>query len=193
MADEKEWKLECDELYFKWIIERLKIPTGELTNDSFTGLIARLKELQKTRFTFTIHTDYNREFDGKRLRTEYYCSILHDEEVPNYILGPPVSVLEVLVGLSIRMCEEVLGDDTSWELFCLMLLNLGVVKDDGGVCDEEDLNEIITKWLNREFDFNGVGSPFPLDKNDEGVDQRKIDIWQQLSLYLDEIKYSEED
>lgn len=180
--------MDHDELYFKWIIERLKIPKGEIDKEHVDAFTLRMKELDKIPFTFTIHTDYNREFDGKRLRTEYY-----GEDLPNYILDAPVTVLEVLVGLAIRICEEVLGDDNSWDLFGLMLLNLGILKEDGGTCKEEEIDEIIKKWLSREFDFNGVGSPFPLTKNDEGVDQRKIDIWQQLSLYLDEIKYSEDE
>ena len=193
MDDLKEWKLGSDELYFKWLIKRLNVPEEE-TNMKRLGELD-LKKLGTIPFKYTIHTDYNREFDAKKLRTEYY-----GEDLPDYILKSPASVLEVLVGLSIRMCEEVLGDDTSWDLFCLMLLNLGIYNKDvvgstpcRGWCHDEDIPGIVDKWLNREFDFNGVGSPFPLKRNDEGLDQRKIDIWQQLSLYLDEIKYSEED
>lgn len=184
--DVKEWKPGSDELYFKWLIKRLNIPEED-TDIQHLGEID-LKKLGMIPFKYTIHTDYNREFDARKLRTEYY-----GEDLPDYISEGPVSVLEVLIGLSIRMCEEVLGDDTSWNLFCLMLLNLGIYLKSRGWCHDEDIPGIVDKWLNREFNFNGVGSPFPLKRNDEGLDQRKIDIWQQLSLYLDEIKYSEED
>lgn len=186
MDGAKEWKLGDDELYFKWLIDELSIPDEVMECDVFTnGLMDRLKTLGKIPFSFSIPTDYNREFDGKKLRSEYY-----GESDSNYILEGPSSVLEVLIGLSKRVCEDILGDDAPWNLFLIMIRNLGIFNKDSLVLPEEETKKAVDKWIERDFDFDGKGSPFPLSNNNENIDQRKIGIWQQLSLYLDDIKYS---
>jgi hypothetical protein len=55
----------------------------------------------------------------------------------------------------------------------------------------EDIDEIVRKWLDRDFGMNGWGSPFPLWY--PRADQRKLQMIDQMNAYLLENYVSEDD
>lgn len=97
------------------------------------------------------------------------------------------SVLEVLCALSFRCERDIMGepgsyDDARW--FWKMLENLGLLEYENDIFDEEDVDYILSTWLDRHFAYNGNGSIFPVLHAKR--DQRKLEIWYQMADYIDE-------
>ena len=141
------------------------------------------------------------ENDDNRLENGLYLRYTFEEETGYPIseykevgLNIPCSVLEMLVGLAMSIETDImydpdLGDRTAY-WFWMMITNLGLEK----ATDEEIglnlrfgiayIDHILDTWLDRTFEYNGTGSPFPLKYPLE--DQRKVEIWYQAMAYLDE-------
>ena len=160
--------------YFKWLADKIGC------NGARKKLIRQLYSID---FTYKISNDVNRISDGMNLRRLYAseCGVDPDER-------RPVSVLEVLIGLSKRLAEDILGDQDNTGLairwFWRMLDNLGVSRYIGGRYDKATVCIIVERWMARDFTARGKGSPFPLKRATE--DQRKVEIWTQMMNYLAE-------
>lgn len=130
--------------------------------------------------------DRNRIEDAKQLREEFIAEQLYreDEDLIYMFRSRPCSLLEVLISLSDRM-EDVMkiGRFPTW--FWEILSNLGMEDFDNDHFNGKNLRKIdriIKKFLDREYDYNGFGGLFPL--KDPPKDQRKEEIWYQMSAYL---------
>lgn len=137
-----------------------------------------MDKIHDSPFEATIERDWNRAEDGKMLRDDFFEN--SDLEID---YDKPCSVLEMLVGLSIRIDEEFIGNPNNPHpevIFEEMLENLGVLY----CSSNEQIMNIIERWILREFDYNGEGSIFPI-KN-PNTDQRYLEIWDQMQEYLDE-------
>lgn len=129
-----------------------------------------------TPFEWLIANDDNRLEDGLELRIEFGL----DLQKFAYI---PCSVLEVLVALARRLAFETGEEDAEW--FWRMIANLGL----GHMSDEEfpEGGEAVTamalqRFIERRYDRDGHGGIFPL--RESNIDQRKVEIWYQMSAYL---------
>lgn len=126
--------------------------------------------------------DYNRAYDGMELRDGYFDAPKGD-----------CNVLEMLVALSKRMVFMADGmfpdiDNTESEWFLIMIQNLGISElddkfwnrfpEDAACITEQHVDE----WMNREFDYDGSGSLFPLSNPKD--DQVQVEIWYQMNAYL---------
>lgn len=163
--------------YFEWL-------TYIVGLDRNSMLLA--KELHGKEFYSVMGNDYNRAEDGKHLR-----DIFADESFfRDYTcLDMPCSVLEMLIALAIRIeaiLEEPDIENRTQQWFWELLRNLGLDKftDDefypnGG---PEEVNRILTDLMERQYSRNGQGGLFPLKVAKK--DQRKVEIWYQLSAYL---------
>lgn len=141
--------------------------------------------LHNIEFTWIINRDKNRECDGIDMREDYYIpSRFLDQE--DYFLNHWCSVMEMLVGLAIRVDNEFLGgDEPTPELFFMeMIDNLGLREFTTRHCSKNEVNRIIKKWLDRKFNKNGKGSPFPVRYDHR--DQRRVEIWDQMNSYISE-------
>lgn len=140
-------------------------------------------------FRYSMEMDSNRCADGLDLRTQYI-----DETgfLTLYNETGPCTVLEVMIGLAVRMngITTEHGDETAdrfWEL----VSNLGLLY----LTDEEFYPEhgqevtedLVDIMLDRTFPRNGKGSLFPLRKSRK--DQRKAELWYQMNTYLIENYY----
>lgn len=141
--------------------------------------------LYDTEFSFYIRNDLNRAMDGIDLR--YRFSIVkHDDHIMD-ILDGPCSVLEMMVALAVR-CEETImsdpryGDRTS-QWFWNMLSNLGLSYMTDERYDEKVAAKKIYDFMERRYEPNGKGGLFYI--RDCREDLRDIEIWTQLSWYLD--------
>lgn len=180
---ERLWYVDLWEDYGYWLVERVGLK--EVKARKFSKLLADLHNIP---FRYSIALDENRAADGFDLRDEYSLSI----GVPEIRFDRDCSVLEMLVGLAIRIdCEYIgdPGDEHPEHIFWEMIENLFDFERYYRNCSDEryERNFVISrveKWLDRTFDPSGHGSIFPLKR--PLMDQRKIEIWSQMNGYLSE-------
>lgn len=130
-------------------------------------------------FVAKLSHDISRIEDGYDLRNEAPFMVCTMEF--------PVSILEVLIGLSRRADRDYYGepgDPRPDIIFDNMIHNLGLDQMPNGHFNRAKFDEIIDIWLERRFKYNGSGSIFPLKK--PVYDQRKAEIWSQMNGYIGE-------
>lgn len=138
-------------------------------------------------FEWELDRDENRESDGVDLRDEYKIPDGFDEEIEEAFYAQRCSVLEMLIALAIRIDDEFIGDPAEEhpEIFFMeMIRNLGLDKFSGNCYREYDVIKIINRWMRREFERNGRGSPFPVQHDPRN--QRDLEIWDQVNSYISE-------
>lgn len=164
--------------YFDWLCDIINLKPGVYD--------ILIHELYSIPFKWIIELDSNRAEDGLVLRGNFYETI--------YFESKPCSVLEALIGLAIKM-NYIMDDDDRGDRtrlwFWEMIDNLGLNKfndselDSGYSNDMARINEIhdiCSRWLNREFEYSGNGSPFPL--NNPYEDQRNLHMIAQMNEYI---------
>lgn len=131
--------------------------------------------LNDTDYIWVLDRDENRADDGLRLRDEY-----------GLYFDRPCSVLEMLVGLAIRINNDYIGDPLDehpeiifWEMIC----NLHLDRFNDDHMDSDLVSRILNNWMNRRFSTTGSGSIFP-QYSTTNRDQRKIEIWAQMVEYI---------
>ena len=141
--------------------------------------------LHQVEFTFCISNDINRARDGVDLR--YRFAMLEDDETILMALEGPCSVLEMMVALAIR-CEETIMDDTRYgdrtgQWFWNMMSNLGIGLMTDDIFDQDVVEDIIYRFLDRNYAPDGKGGLFYIKGCED--DLRDFEIWVQLCWYLD--------
>lgn len=177
--------------YFSWLYFKVKKqPRTYLKLSKFLHTIP---------FRWTVPNDDNRCEDGLNLRQLFVDEQGFDEGhlVIRYFLKAPCTVLEVLIALAARldflMCE--LNDQENHEprWFREMLENLGLAEYTDNYnssvrfdeMTEQDIYRIVEVFMDRTYDSSGRGGLFPIKKRAK-QDQRKVEIWYQMMLYLSE-------
>ena len=167
-----------DDRYFEWLLKKV-------TNNLKTFKYWKLSEwLFNEPFVWSIRNDENRAVDGLGLRREYIST---GQTLSRNIADRPCSILEMLIALSIRCDQDILGDPDVYKggkLFWIMIDNLGLDVYDDQWFKEDDVADIIDIWLSRRFDTRGNGSIFPCQKPCQN--HRKVEIWVQMCDYLNE-------
>lgn len=145
-----------------------------------------------TEFIVTMELDDSRRVEGLMLREEFY----NLDKLSDWVMfmDAPCTVLEAMVGIARRLdgltTDENCGDRTSvwfWE----MIGNLGLKRFTNQVFEEETHSEDLSKeiydilfvWMNRDFDWDGRGSAFPISNPE--FDQRYRTIMYQMYDYVD--------
>lgn len=147
------------------------------------GYILLMDQLHITPFSFVIARDRNRATDGVLLREEFYRENEVDYGVHDH--RDDCHVLEMLVALAIRIEEEYTGEGSGSRpdiIFWEMIQNLELDAYDDREFDSEEVEYILDRWMEREFDYNGHGSIFPIRRPIR--DQRDVEIWSQMNEYL---------
>lgn len=138
--------------------------------------------LHNMEYTWVLDRDENRAEDGRDLRDEYEG---FDDLILDEVYKRPCSVLEMMLALSIAADDNIIGDPSEEhpEVFFLeMLKNLGLTEIHMRRDSENEIKRVIRRWLDRKFEKNGVGSPFPVYTDQR--DQRKMEIWDQVNNYI---------
>lgn len=146
-----------------------------------------LTHLYSTEFIYILPNDVNRAKDGIDIRYRFtydnpQLSMGEQQHIEN--IGP-CTVFEMMIALAIR-CENVMddpgvGDRTrQWFWGMVASLGLGSITDDR--YDEEHVDMVIKRFLNREYEPNGEGGLFTIKKCE--CDLRDVEIWHQLWWYL---------
>ena len=175
-------KSELNERYFEWLC-RLVCYDVEFDLVSHQRFLRYLHNIE---FVYTIDMDANRAEDGIYLRYRFgYESNYDDRMVSSLLDDRQCSVLEMLVALAVRCEENIMSDpdigNRTGLWFWDMIDNLGLDHLD----TEEHVRQVITKFLNREYEANGEGGLFTLKHCNR--DLREIEIWYQLCWYLNDI------
>lgn len=171
---------EIDEDYFLWLCEMVD---ADGPDQQYLGLMRHLYDTDFSEESAKlVGNDDNRIEDGIQLREKF-------EEESLYLdyrcLSGPCSVLEMMVALAYRM-SDTMGDDQPELWFWEMMENLGLSE----MCDKEYylvsgpeiVDEILAIFLRRKYGKDGFGGLFPLERPEK--DQRKVEIWYQMSAYL---------
>lgn len=171
---------EIRQYYFDWLCDFV-CRDRYSKSVSYSRLLSRLHEIE---FTYLIPMDQNRAVNGVALRWRFYCETgynMRDEE--------PCSVLEMMVALAIE-CEETIMDDPNvgnrtGQWFWSMIVNLGLGSMTDYKFDDVYVNEVIHRFLNREYEPNGKGGLFVIRHCNR--DLRDVEIWNQMCWYLGSI------
>lgn len=177
---------ELDNLYFNWLYQLV-------CNDSYslrTSHRKLLMRLHSINFTWIIDMDANRAYDGILLRKRFeYEFSLESSTMDLYFGDRPCSVLEMMIALALA-CEENIMDDPNYgdrtgQWFWSMIVSLGL----GGMTDQKynrkEIDDVIFRFLTRNYDRDGKGGLFTLPNC--GVDVRDMEIWSQMCWYLNSI------
>lgn len=169
--------------YFHYLCELIDIDRFE-KQVSYRKLLRHLHNIE---FTWFIPHDDNRADDGIQLRRDFAMD-RNDSRLAHYI-GGPCSVLEMMVALAVR-CEKTIMDnalmgDRTGQWFWDMIRNLGLSSMRDSRFDIEYVDDSVARLLNRDYEPDGRGGLFTV-KNCRH-DMRKVEIWCQLSWYLDSI------
>jgi len=171
-----------DEQYLTWLYDQIGV--SSLKNPARTHW-ALAKQLYTKEFLWFVPNDDNRVEDGKDLRYEFLetCDVEVNPDSDWLDLG--CSMLEMLIALSRRLSFE--GDGEPREWFWEMLENIGIFM--AHTNDQHynrkirhEIDEALNRIIFRTYSPNGDGGLFPLVDTNE--DQRKVEIWYQMSEYL---------
>ena len=187
------WHPPLEEAYFTWLCSFVG---SVLSRDRRHTHVKLLRILHKTPFVYFVPNDENRAMDGCYLREEFLAGS------PEYAadvdwMTLECSFLEMLIALAhvadFETDPGVVPDGVKgW--FWIFLENLKVhdytdaaFLDGDAAFIEEDISNILNTVNMRTYSRNGEGGLFPL--NHARKDQRKNEIWHQLSAYLLENRY----
>jgi hypothetical protein len=172
-----------NEEYFNWLCDL--VDSMRFAKDvSYHKLLSHLHNIE---FTYFVPYDDNRADDGIQLRRRFGL-VRNDMSFSSCLYGP-CSVLEMMVALAIR-CEETIMDDAllgdrTGQWFWGMIRNLGLSSMNDRRFDRDFVDDAVARLLNRDYEPEGRGGLFTVKHCER--DLRTVEIWGQLSLYLDSI------
>lgn len=168
-----------DERYSEWLYSQVCSVRAKNPSKTFRNLFHILYTKE---YVWLIPNDDNRVEDGKDLR--YLFLDVEDIELrpeDQRWLELGCSFLEFLIALSRRVEFETDIDAITW--FWKLLENIGLNNlNDRVEIDRDSVEEILDRVIWRNYEYNGRGGLFPL--YDAREDQRKVEVWYQLSAYI---------
>lgn len=172
--------------YFAWmcnLVYNPKISRGV----SYEKLLTTLNELD---FVYIISQDSNRFEDGVNLRYRFgYENNIPDSEIETYLDNHPCSILEMMIALSLRCEEHIMGDDDignrTGQWFWNMIVNLGLGSMTDQRFDRDYVIFCIDRFINREYEPDGEGGLVTIPNCRQ--DLRTIEIWYQMMWYLSNV------
>lgn len=170
---------ELNDRYFDWLCDTI-------CGLGYYNLLAYLHGVD---FTYTIPMDGNRAEDGIEMRYRFASDEGYDYRiVASYIDDRPCSVLEMLVALAVRCEEHIMFDpdmgDRTCQWFWEMITSLGLDSMTDECFDEGQVNYILERFLNRDYEPNGEGGLFTVKHASR--DMRNIEIYYQMHAYLED-------
>lgn len=175
---------QVDEAYFEWLYDQAHRERGEnspLTYTIVSGLMHGII------FNDSVPNDDNRSADGRELRDRF----LEENKETFKRFGPdewnfyssPCTFFEMLVALCYRCDFQVELGVSNWFYIFIQNLNLKQYADnDYAVKDKGKITRVLNIVNNRTYRPSGSGGLFPLREPKQ--DQRKIELWYQMSAYV---------
>jgi len=137
-----------------------------------------LQTLYRIDYYSLIPNDDNRGVDGQLLRESF---VEEGRQTLSFCPTGPCKVLEMLIGLSIRLefeTSQSRWEKTIGEWFWILIDNLGL----NGCRNKHEIMDKVGIMLERRYNEDGDGGLFPL--KDPKKDQRRVEIWYQMSQYM---------
>lgn len=169
--------------YFDWMCSLV----SKEKRKSYRNLFRYLNSVD---FQYSIPLDANRFDDGIELRYRFgYERHIDISVIANELDVTSCSVFEMMIALSIRCEEHIMGDpsigDRPGKWFWLMIDNLGLTKMDDEHFSIRKAESIINVFLDRSYSKDGSGGLFHIPNCHR--DLRNVEIWYQMMWYLDKI------
>lgn len=176
MMDQTQKPQEIDFNYFVWLVSQISIPTKR---DYFQ----LFEIMHNTEFHWTISNDDSRISDGEHLRKDYFRFVLEEPYEEGALGLEFVTFLEVFVALSRRLAWVMSdqGNEPYWAWRLIKNLRLNKQSDPLSPKQVEYVQEVLYNVIWRQYDRQGNGGFFPLERTTN--DQTKIDIWYQMQEY----------
>lgn len=174
--------------YFEWLCNFICDEEYENINRqrSYSKL---LQHLHMRIFEPVVPRDEHRCVDGESLRMRFCNEMGYYPDIQGQLTcGRPCSIFEMMLALALR-CEETIMDDDDYgnrtgQWFWMMLVNLGLGHMSNVNYDEAAVDDILDRFINREYSPYGDGGLFTV-KNPR-QDMRSVEIWYQMCWYLSE-------
>lgn len=174
---------DLDNRYFDWMYNL--VCNDNYYNISFRKLLITLYNIE---FTYIIDRDGNRASDGIGFRYRFGIENRYPkQDIERYLDTRPCSVLEMMISLAFRIEEEITDDPDygnrtgQWFWNMITSLGLGTMVDKN--FDRRYVEDVIFRFLNRQYEPNGKGGLFTVERD---CDMRTAEIWYQAMWYLDE-------
>lgn len=172
------------ETYFDWLKSEAFTTASE--RREYEGVLRQLHDIP---FYWTIVSDDNRAGDALSFRQYEFLEFQEGlDGLDQIVLGQwataAPSVLEVLLGIARRWAFYFGGEVPFY--FGHLFHNMGFDRYPGRNLTgntNDRLRVKVDRWMSRQFEANGHGSPFPLHQLFDPVDMRSIDIWGQMNAY----------
>lgn len=170
-------------LYFEWLVAE------------FRGLYYR-KLLWKL---FTLGfvglengpDDSSRVVEGLDLRKTFVDT--HSGVVKSCGRTDGVSFLEVLMALAVKIDDKVMWEerygDRHLDWFWIFIDNIGLSRATDGVWNRDwelFCEQKVEQIVYREYDSDGEGGIFQVDRRPDDADMRSVDLWRQAMWWLSE-------
>lgn len=168
-----------DERYFDWLYSLVCSSRPKHNDPTYRNL---LDILYTTEFVWLVPNDDNRIEDGRDLRY-LFCQELEIRfsQVDTYWMDLGCSMLELIIGLARRLEFETDLSVKHWFWELLENLELNHL-DDSVRFHRQDVVNVLERVIWRTYNYNGGGGLFPLRYPER--DQRKVELWYQLSAYI---------
>lgn len=173
-----------DDRYFEWLYAHFGAVSNRNPARSHWELA---RHLHSREFVWLVANDDNRVEDGKELRLQFAREQGSDGIDAGWLeLG--CSVLEMMVSLADLASFETSREPGYWFGVFLKNLNLDKYSDDNWtVTVPRHVDRKIDQLVYRTYSPTGRGGLFPLHSAVE--DQRKVELWYQMSAYFIEKKF----
>ena len=168
---------ELEGRYLTWLHSKVVLEYMPSSDQSYYELLRILHAME---FTWKVVGDDNRAEYGLEVRRIFVKDT--KSVVSDQWMSEPCSVLEMLIALS--DLAEFESDTPRHIWFWRFMKNLGLsdLNDASNPDAYSDIEPIVDRFIEREYDANGNGGLFPLQ--DPHHDQRQVEIWYQLCAYL---------
>lgn len=171
-------------VYFRWLLEYF-----DISRPRYKKL---LKHLFKTEYYYINPMDANRESDGIDIRLEFDNDTGHS--FSGDILSYPCSLIEMLIGMSIRiqniMDDEFESTDVSY-WFWDMIDNLGLLDYTDDYFDLDEYEQIVYDFMDKKYTEGTRGNIFII--MDPDFDTKNSELWMQMQKYLNEQEINSEE
>lgn len=170
--------------YFDWLCQ--------IVDNRFHGKL--LKRLHEIDFEYIIPMDGNRAEDGIELRYRFGYEHSYDQPlIARYLDNRPCSVLEMMIALALRCEGDIMSNgeagDQTYIWFWGMIRSLGLDEETDKCYDEIYIDDVIDRFLKRQYKRNGQGGLFTIEHCEH--DMRSVEIWYQMCWYMDTILWKE--
>lgn len=175
-----------DEEYFSWLYSKFRPLDVDKLHLSYFRL-CRL--MYNKEYLWHVPNDDNRVNDGLDLRYTFLFANHVPSEDAEVWRSMGCSFLEMLVALAYHLEFDTEIPVADWLFELLVNLDLDSCNDESYHFDADDIDLILNRVIFRTYSADGQGGLFPLRSPHR--DQRKVEIWYQMSEYLLEKELSE--